>query len=322
MTENVNTEEQEGKEDDGVISLDDLDSLLADEDPDFSQEMKKISEDESLRNANVEISEFDEPDEKSEEPSKLNILKTSPKINNIIRPIIELKNKTKNKCKEQTEKCKESCLKTFSWIKNDFPGFAKAQWHQFTSQVKIFFNYIKKQIDKYRALPKKQKRGIFISFTFIFLVGSIIYISFKMSWIPSISEPLYSSLEQVADKVEILPDKAEFKYLYRAFPQPEYIVQLDKLVVSLKRENNYSTPMAAIEFYVELDSKETAIEIKDREKQVLDVVQRAVEEFTYRELTSHAGVIKMKSEVRSVINDVLNQGRVNKVYQKTMILKP
>ncbi|MCB9026205.1 MAG: flagellar basal body-associated FliL family protein [Bdellovibrionaceae bacterium] len=322
MTENMNPEDQEVKEDDGVISLDDLDSLLADEDPDFSQEMKKISEDEELRHANVELSEFEEPDEKSEESSKLNFLKTNSKLNKFINPFIEFKKKTANYFSAQAIKIKNSCVNTFFWFKNEFPGFAKTKWKQLNSLSKSVFGYLKKQSDKYNALPKKKKTGIYSTIFFTILVGAIVYVSFKMSWIPSFNEPLYTSLELVADKVEVLPEKAEFKYLYRAFPQPEHIVQLDKLVVNLKRENIHSTPMAAIEFFVELDSKETAIEIKDREKQVLDVVQRAVEEFTYRELTSHAGVIKMKSQVRSVINDVLNQGRVNKVYQKTMILKP
>ena len=75
----------------------------------------------------------------------------------------------------------------------------------------------------------------------------------------------------------------------------------------------------AFEFYLGLDANETAIEIKDREKEVLDISQRTLEEFTYPEIMAPNTQKRVWARMRDNINEILNQGRVQKVYVKTML---
>ncbi|MCB0390542.1 MAG: flagellar basal body-associated FliL family protein [Bdellovibrionales bacterium] len=309
-------------EEDGVISLDDLDTLLADEDPSFSNEMKKMSEDEELRKAEVEVIDFEDPEGDIAEESKVSFPEKHPKLQKLIDPIKNLFRNIKLKFEDIFNSVKRKLANLLLWFKSDFPVIAKKQALDFIEATKQTAQKIKDKKHKYSALPKRTKWGIYTTIVFVVSVGGVIFISTKTSWVPSIKEPLYESLEGVADRVIEIEDGSTLKSLYRAFPQPEHYVQLEKIVVNLKRVNNYTLPMAAVEYYLELDSTETAIEIKDREKMVIDSVQRTLEEFTYNELKTKAGISKMKAAVRYSINNLLNQGRVNKVQLKTFILKP
>lgn len=313
---------QDGQDEDNVISLDDLDSLLANEDPVFAENMQKMAEDEDLRKADVEVVDFEETEDSAEIVRPSTLLERHPRLNQVVRPILQWRQRMGERYRLFIINRQQKIIGCLHWFKKDFPLFAKEQWQKAVVFYKKTAGYIKSRKDQYKALSKKQKWGIHLSILFAIAVVSLILFTRQASWLPVINEPFYPSLVEFAEKSQTLTGPKDLKSLYRAFPQPEHIVQLNKLVVNLKRENSDSVPMAAMEFYLELDSKETAIEIKDREKQVLDVIQRAVEEFTYSELNSAAGVVKMKSLVRSEVNNLLNQGRVTKVYQKTMILKP
>ena len=90
--------------------------------------------------------------------------------------------------------------------------------------------------------------------------------------------------------------------------------------MNLRRdENSGSLPMGIFEFYLGVDSKDTAVEIRDREHEVIDLVQRTLEGFTYHEVVSYQGKIRMKSRIRDNVNDILNQGQINRVYINRMV---
>ena len=321
MADNVDSK-SEAPDEDGVISLDDLDSLLAEEDPEFADEMQKMSEDEELRNAEVEVVDFEHPDEEIQEEPKKTFIEKHPKLGKVIQPLKNFHAKIKQKIRAGINNAYRKFHESILWLKNDFPGFAKQQLQNSKDFAKKSAENIKKTQARYKALPKRTKWGMYTTVFFAITVGVVIYISIQKSWIPALSEPLYTSLEEVADEVSEGGSNEYLKSLYQAFPQQEHFVQLDKAVVNLKRTNNYTIPMAAMEFYLELDSTDTAIEIKDREKQVIDSIQRTVEQFTYEELRTKPGISKMKAAVRYGINTLLNQGRVNKVHLKTFIIKP
>ncbi|MCB0356261.1 MAG: flagellar basal body-associated FliL family protein [Bdellovibrionales bacterium] len=321
MADNIDAQnKEENFEEEGVISLDDLDSLLAEEDPEFADEMQKMSNDEELRNAEVEVIEFEQVEEVIEEP-QLTYAEKHPKLNKIIAPVKASYIKQKLKIKDFINQSYRKFFEFLVWLKKDFPGLAIKKLLDLKNKVLEGLELIKKWLARYKALSKNKKRGIYSALFLTISLAGIIYISFKKSWIPNIVEPLYTSFDHMADSVTTFSPDKDLKSLYQSFPQEEYFVQMAKIIVNLKSTNPYANPMAAMEFYLQMDSKDTAIEIKDREKQILDVVQRTVEQFTYKELSSKSGVSKLKSVVRSEINNTLNQGRVIKVYQKTMILK-
>jgi flagellar basal body-associated protein FliL len=108
---------------------------------------------------------------------------------------------------------------------------------------------------------------------------------------------------------------------YMAFPQPEFTLLLSKIVVNLKSEGE-ANPMVAFQAFVITESEETSAEIKTREKEMLDLIGRTAEEFTYQELSTEPGKERLKREIRKTVNGALSQGRVLSAYFKIFISKP
>ena len=78
-------------------------------------------------------------------------------------------------------------------------------------------------------------------------------------------------------------------------------------------------PMGAFELVVELDSDDTAIEVRDREVEFFDHVQRVFEDETFRDLETVLGKDRLKSRIKRELNHKLTQGWVKDVKFKTFV---
>jgi flagellar basal body-associated protein FliL len=125
-----------------------------------------------------------------------------------------------------------------------------------------------------------------------------------------------------ADAVFAFDAAKDLVPFYQAFPQPEFTVLMNKFVVNLKPESAHPTAMGFFHLFFNCDSQDTAVELKDREQEVSDFVQRIVERFTYSEVNSRIGEERMKDTIREEVNRLLNQGRVKNVYLNYKITKP
>ncbi|MEO0337246.1 MAG: flagellar basal body-associated FliL family protein, partial [Pseudomonadota bacterium] len=131
------------------------------------------------------------------------------------------------------------------------------------------------------------------------------------------------SLAQVADQSWSYNIKSETTPFLTAFPQPRHSFLFKKVVVNLrKRVSSLSEAMGAFEFFVEVYSKDAARELKGREVQLRDLIQRTAEQFTYESLQSEKGKERLKERIRSELNKELAQGWVKAVFIKFMVTKP
>lgn len=80
--------------------------------------------------------------------------------------------------------------------------------------------------------------------------------------------------------------------------------------------------MVAYEFSLEGNSTEVLIEIKDREGEILDQIQRMIEEHSFDELNSADGKKLITEKVRSTVNRLLTLGKIRHVYIQGVIFKP
>ncbi len=90
----------------------------------------------------------------------------------------------------------------------------------------------------------------------------------------------------------------------------------------MKRPKENENPMGAFEIIVLLDSKDTAIEVRDREVELHDALQRVFEDESYGELESESGKGRLKSRLKRELNAKLTQGWVKDVTFKHFIIKP
>jgi flagellar basal body-associated protein FliL len=135
-------------------------------------------------------------------------------------------------------------------------------------------------------------------------------------------DPFLRSWEQVATRVEDLKPDEPFEEFNSPLRNPEYVVLYKKMFVNLKAKGESRNPMAAFEIFIEASSQESAIELKDREDQFKDVIARVFEAMPYDQVATPEGKEKLKLIIRRNLNEVINKGRVRKVYFKTFFYKP
>jgi flagellar basal body-associated protein FliL len=163
---------------------------------------------------------------------------------------------------------------------------------------------------------------------FILFLGSI-YLSYFFAIkiitkqkLPGINLEGVTSFEQVADNVFPFGPDTSMEQFDSPIRHSDYTVLLGKVVANLRPTPATSgQPMGAFRFHFEASTRETAMELVDREKELLDLMQRAIEEMTWDELSSTDGKEHLKLILRKKINEALNRGRVKKVLFETIILK-
>ncbi len=315
---NFDPAKAEGAVDGEVISLEDLDKIIETEDPKFSEEMKKIGADADLKKADLEVLNLEETEtEGTEKPvekkSGLRILMA--RMAPLFQPFTNLRAKFK-------AKINTLAADSWHWLKKDFPVLLKKFLVDSKVSAKKTAATLGKWKNKYDKLTGRQKTAIYLAIFGAYGLFKLLSLTLGHGWTPNFHDEIVSTLETDASQVKKIEAKKDLVKFYDAFPQPEHFVLLDKIVVNLKASGEHPLPMMAMEVYVEVDSQETAIEIKDREKQVTDVVQRATEEYPYEDVITNAGKVKLKADIRHDVNEILNQGRVNKVFFQNLILKP
>lgn len=161
-------------------------------------------------------------------------------------------------------------------------------------------------------------------FTCIAIAG-LTYTVYKTApqWKELWSLPYLSSLEGIADhKFNYSSDSKIIRY-DNDLLLPQYTVLINKIVVNI-RPGKLSTknPMIAFDLYVRTDNEEASIEIKKREKQFQDHIQRFCEGLNYDQIMTEEGKQTWKNRMKRELNLILNTGRVKDIFFKTLLIKP
>jgi len=170
-----------------------------------------------------------------------------------------------------------------------------------------------------------QRLSILLAFA---VLGTLIFVVAKISQgklLPKTEREWIASFEEKADGVFTYERNDPFEDFNDPILHPEFVVVVERVIANLARTpeaDEGSNPMAAFEFYVQTDNQESAIEVKDRNIEVRDVLARAVERMTYPELATEEGKQKLKLVLRKDLNSMMTKGRVRRVFIKTIVLNP
>lgn len=131
------------------------------------------------------------------------------------------------------------------------------------------------------------------------------------------------SLERIASEVQIYDPKKDVEPFYGNLRATSNILMMPKMVVNLRKSvQSGPNPMGAFEFYIEGMAPEVTVEVKDREVEIRDLMQRVIEEFTFDQVDSMDGKKLLLEKLKKEINAVLTTGKLKKVSFKTVIIKP
>lgn len=297
---------------DGSFSLDDLDKMIEVEDPGFKDSLKsietdRITDDTSIESLDVEVEVATEDVTQKEATSKKLLVK-------LMVPLKKIGSWLHLRRISLTNRSKLLVTQTIYFFKNDFPDLLRYA----LSQLKTAIGYVRGWVRAFTALPRSKKAILLGAGGSGFLALFFLAKALSGEWLPLWRNPLILSLSDKSGKVYSVKSEDMIPF-FEAFPEVEFQLLLNKMIVNLTPSASIPNPMGAFEFYLGLDSNETAIEIKDREKEILDLTQRTIEEFTYEEVMNPTSQLRMKARIRDNINQILNQGRVQKVYVKTLI---
>lgn len=310
------------------ISLENIDDILQEEDPEFLDSLDDISKvgdelaDVELETLEVEVSEDDED---------------IPKFN------------LSKKVAEKIEK-KFPLIKKFSALKQKFFNFLNHRWvilkgrlrlgvinavelaktipdrlKKIAVDLKKVAQFLGSKLSQWNQVTTRIEKSFVLVLVFgLGILSGLVMLNLKKGqWIPFLETPLVLSMAEVADKHWDYNINTETVPFLTAFPQEKHNYLFPKIVVNLKKTSSPNAfTMGAFEFFVEVDSKDTAIELKSREVEFHDLIQRVTEGFSYNSLQSERGKERLKEEIKKALNQKIVQGWVKEVFIKFMITKP
>ena len=301
-----------------VFSLDDIDKILEAEDPSFKNELAEIQK-QSVEGTDAIDNLKVEPEEDSEigkeEDDQPSLRKKIFRV--VLKPVVAMQTLLRLRVIRIKNHALISVDRSIYFFRNELPERIKYSW----SQIKRGVAWLVKGWQTFRAFNSTQKLAVVFMVLALFASGFFIAKTFDKNWLPTFHARLPRSLAQGAGVIGEVHSKSQLEDLFQVFPQIEYYVLLKKVIVNL--EPSYGSgpnPMGAFQIFVGADSQDTAVEVKTREQQILDLVRRTLESFNYNEAASVAGKERMKIALRTQINKILDQGRVFNIYFDNFIL--
>lgn len=277
----------------GLMSLEELDQIIIENDPEALKNIEDLKANSDLNSQNIEIFQYDE------------LLEKQKRQNQFIQKI----------------RLKMSLFKP--WLKARVVEFGLASVNQLkltkvrlVEQKTTFSNIV-------RFWSWKEKSLFAGLITLLGFAIFVFYFGVIKKRLFHNEELFITSLLGQADQIWDLKPEDYNDYFYNTVRIPKNIFNLRRMVINVKpSENSGSNPMVALELSLEATSREALVEIKDREGEILDRVQRSLEEMTYDEISGEGGRDQIEDRVRNQVNSILTLGKIRSVFIVGSIFKP
>ena len=131
---------------------------------------------------------------------------------------------------------------------------------------------IRSGLHAFKAATRAQKVLLVLLVAVAGLITYLTTANLRGTWLPRFDRPMLTGFAPYADHVEDF-DPAEDQVSLRAeFPPDVHEFLFKPFKVNLRATTENPQPMGAFEFVVTLDAKETAIEARDREVEMVDLI--------------------------------------------------
>lgn len=307
---------------DQELSVEALDNFLSESDPEFSKKMGELKSDKSLSFAEVELSEEEQAlaDEKDWWSNNGKILK-------VIFLIFPLAPRLSLGIKKL--KYKFFVLLRGLWVRTkNFGYFLRTAGKDKTiyfvkSSIKVFTGFFLRILGAFKDLPLKLKIVFLLLVLATVGVGYIVKKILENNLLPKEKTLFIQNFDQVANQVYKFDPSKNMEPLFDNLRTSSNVYLMPRMVVNIRQsESSGDNPMAALEIFVEGMTPEVAVEIKDRESEFRDFLQRELEQLDYDTLLSPDGKIETLEKLKIEMNKLLVSGKIRRIYLKTLILKP
>lgn len=188
-------------------------------------------------------------------------------------------------------------------------------------KIKTFMANRQEALRQFGFKPLKYKLTVF-GFIAICAVCATLAILLFRNGLPQ-EKPLFiQSMGAIAEGSGTYDPKTEIEPFYDSVRAAQNVFTLRKLAVNLSPTGKTSAPMAAMELIVEGNSSDVVIEVKARENEFRDAFMRTIEEFTYEQLDTVPGKQKLLDQLLREANRIVTKGQVRKIYYTNIVIKP
>lgn len=298
-----------------LASNNEFDDFLANEDPDFVRSLKELDDIKPPEDSEAEMDSVELDKSLLKKDSIKSRLGFRQKLTVLLKPYYWVKYFVDH----LVFRVKNS-KKIFIWLKEE--GIAKGV-AALKEKIAIVTAYIS---GAFKTFKKMRRRGkVFI---FLFLAGGVfVAMNFLTllsgSFLPHTTAQSVSSFAVVADKIFIIDTSRGRESFESPLRHTEHIVLLRRITANLlPSKSSTDNPLGLFELYIEGSNQEVAVEIKDRETELIDIMQRAIERTTFDDASDSKGKEVLKKNIRIRFNQILNKGRVKNLYFKLVSLKP
>jgi flagellar basal body-associated protein FliL len=187
----------------------------------------------------------------------------------------------------------------------------------------LFGKRIKNGLTVFLNWSLKKKVGFIITFSILGTLTFGFFYVVKNSLLHRESFKFFGSVGEFATYSFNYHPDTQSESFYSSPRVKTYSFQLKPIVINLKRKDGSTrNPMGFFEFVLDGSSGDVLVEVKTRETEIIDIVQRVVESMAYEELDSVEGKLKLKETLRKELNKILIEGSLRKVQIQSIIIKP
>lgn len=307
---------------DEELSDADLDSALEEADPDFLKSINEIGQDKTLSLSQILIS-----DEQQALNEERDAWEHAGRFRKALFHLVPSVARLSFSIKKWQFLLSSFVLARWVVVKNFIYFLATDGKNKAVGKIKHGIHTVTDRIDdsqrNFRYLHWHLKLAFFGIVVLLGVTSFFIYRSFTHGVIPTNNELFIPTMERLATQVFEYDPETEVEPFYENLRVAGNILLIPKMVVNLRSSaHSGANPMGAFEFFLDAMAPEVAIEAKDREIEIRDLMQRVTEEFTFDQVESPDGKRLLCDKLRKELNAILTTGKIKRVWIKTAIVKP
>lgn len=170
-------------------------------------------------------------------------------------------------------------------------------------------------------LPQEVKIRYSLAIGIILVMVPLAAFIFMGKVLPTFELPYVVSMDELTQKSYNYPTDGVRVPLFDDFRSKSFTFPLPKTMINLKAAGDGSSSYGEFEFFLNLRDKDIAEQIKLKQSEIIDLIQRTLEEVTWKELQSPIGKERVKKVIRHRVNEFLQGNLVLGVYYRSVILQ-
>jgi hypothetical protein len=169
-------------------------------------------------------------------------------------------------------------------------------------------------------LPKETKDRYYWALGIAAVALPLAFLVYKGKVLPSFDLPYLLSMKELTQDIYSYPIDGVKVPLFDEFRTQAHTVQLPQTVINLQSDGD-DPSYGEFQFSFVLRDEDLSVALKAKESEILDLLQRVLEQVTWKELQTPIGKEKVKKVIRHRINEYLQGNVVLGVYYKHVILE-